>query len=62
MGVHCIAHRANLVVQSLKDLPQFLGLKFSWWTCMVISTTLQKGTWSFRNQLKPWIQKGTKKF
>jgi hypothetical protein len=29
MGVHCIAHRANLVVQSLKDLPQFLGLKFS---------------------------------
>jgi hypothetical protein len=48
MGVHCVVHRANFVVQSFGgfDLAQIEVFTMNMY---VILTSVQKGTWSFKN-------------
>jgi len=57
MGVHCVAHRANLVVQSFGgfDLAQIEGFIMNMYVILAI---VQNDTWSLKNWFKPWIQKG----
>jgi hypothetical protein len=60
MGVHCIAHRENLAVQSLFDLISLQGLNHSWLSFMIILTIHPKSTWSFRGWFKLWKPPGNK--
>jgi hypothetical protein len=57
LGIYCMAHRTNLAVEPLSNLPLVSKLEALCHACMHISAIVRKGILSFRNLLTWWKQK-----
>jgi hypothetical protein len=58
MGQHCMAHRTNLVIQVLSNLPMVARLEVCYTHCILISPTPQSDIWNSLSLLRSCKQEG----
>ncbi len=56
IGVRCMAHMCNLVVQTFSSLSLFVKIEVLLQSMFVYFLTLLRGAWSNGNQQKLWRQ------